>query len=122
MSKKILLVEDDKFLSELISKKLISEGFVVNLAFEGEGALDMAKKDQPDLILLDIILPGMDGFEILTKLKQDAGLATIPVMMISNLMQQEDIDKALSLGAVEYLVKSQFTSDEIMDKIKSVVK
>jgi CheY-like chemotaxis protein len=118
---KILLVEDDSFLRGLIGKKLADKKYEIIYASDGEKALELLKGDKPDLILLDILLPGIDGFEVLKKIKQDSKLSNIPVIIISNLMQQKDIDKAKSLGATDYLVKVQFTTDEISEKIKEVL-
>jgi len=119
---KIFIVEDDKFLKELISKKLKSEGFEIDCAMDGEEALEKLKSSKFDLILLDLILPGMDGFKTLEKLKEDAKLSSIPVIILSNLGQREDIEKGMKLGAVDYLVKAHFTPNEIVEKIKKVLK
>src|SRR3989344_1760936 len=116
-SKKILIIEDDKFLRELISKKLVNEGFAIALAVDGEEALKKVKEEKPDLILLDLILPGVDGFEVLAKIKSDPSVLSIPVIILSNLGQEEEIEKGLKLGAVSYLVKAYFTPAEIIEKI-----
>lgn len=122
MSKSILIVEDDEFLRELISKKLVSEGYAISVAFNGEEGVKRAAELVPDLILLDIILPVMDGFEALAKIKEDQSTRSIPVIILSNLGQQEEIDKGLSLGAVDYLVKAQLSPEEIVEKVKSVLR
>jgi len=116
---KILIVEDDKFLRELIARKLTQENFEVIEAIDGEEGLKRIRDDKPDLILLDLILPGVDGFEVLSKLKEDPTLASIPVIILSNLGQREDIEKGLKLGAIDYLVKAHFTPNEIVDKVKA---
>ena len=116
---KILIVEDDKFLRELIARKLTQENFEVIEAIDGEEGLKRIREDKPDLILLDLILPGVDGFEVLSKLKEDPTLASIPVIILSNLGQREDIEKGLKLGAIDYLVKAHFTPNEIVDKVKA---
>lgn len=120
--RKILIVEDDKFLRDLISKKLSSEGFEISSAVDGEQGISTAKEFMPELILLDLILPGIDGFEVLAQLKTDTLTANIPVIILSNLGQREDVEKSLKLGAVDYLVKAHFTPNEIIEKIKSVLK
>lgn len=120
--RKILLVEDDKFLRELISKKLTSEGFEVKEAVDGEDGLRILKEGKPDLILLDLILPGIDGFEVLSKVKEDAVSSLVPVIILSNLGQREDVEKGLKLGAVDYLVKAHFTPNEIIEKVKEALK
>jgi len=122
MAKKILIVEDDKFLRELISRKLQKEGFEILQAADGEEGEKKIKETKPDLILLDLILPGIDGFEVLSRIKQDPTVAPIPVVILSNLGQKEEIEKGLKLGAVDYLVKAHFTPAEIVEKIKVILK
>ncbi len=119
---KVLIVEDDKFLSELISTKLDKEGYDIALAGDGETGLKQADQFMPDIILLDIMLPGMDGFEVLAKLKTDEKLKEIPVIILSNFGQESKVEKGLQLGAVDYLVKANFTTGEIVEKIKTVLK
>ena len=118
---KILIVEDDKFLRELIVKKLTGEGFETEEAIDGEDGIKKAKSVQPDLILLDLILPGMDGFGVLTEIKKDQNISSIPVIILSNLGQKEDVDKGIKLGASDYLVKAHFTPNEIVEKIKTIL-
>jgi len=121
-SKKILIVEDDKFLRELIVRKLLGEGYNVVEAVDGEEAIIKIKENKPDLILLDLILPGADGFEVLSKTKADPLVASIPVIVLSNLGQKEDVERGLKLGAVDYLIKAHFTPGEIVEKIKIILK
>ena len=109
MAKKILIVEDDKFLRELIVKKLSNEGYEVVEAVDGEQGIQKIKDDKPDLVLLDLILPGIDGFGVLAQKKEDPFIASIPVIVLSNLGQKEDVDKGLGLGATDYLIKAHFT-------------
>ena len=118
---KILVVEDDRFLRELIIKKLSQEGFEVDFAVDGEDGLTKIKEGKPDIVLLDLILPTIDGFEVLRKLKEEDIVPSLPVIILSNLGQREDIEKGLSLGAADYLVKAHFTPDEIVQKIKSIL-
>ncbi|MDD5433215.1 MAG: response regulator [Candidatus Pacebacteria bacterium] len=118
---KILIVEDDKFLRELINRKLQSENFETVLAADGESALDLASSQGPDVILLDLILPGINGFEVLSKIKADEATKTIPVIILSNLGQKDDIDKGIGAGAVDYLVKAHFTPNEIVEKINQTL-
>ena len=122
MAKKILIVEDDKFLRELIVKKMSNEGYEVVEAADGEQGLQKIKEDKPDLILLDLILPGIDGFEVLAQKKEDPFIAAIPVIVLSNLGQKEDVDKGLNLGAVDYLIKAHFTPGEIIEKVRNIIK
>jgi len=118
---KILIVEDDKFLRELIAKKLLKEGYEVEEAIDGEDGVRKTKEVMPDLILLDLILPGIDGFEVLKRIKEDEKTASIPVVILSNLGQKDEIEKGLNLGAVDFLIKAHFTPEEIVEKIKLVL-
>ncbi len=122
MAKKILIIEDDKFLRELISRKLENEGYSIVEAVDGEEGIKKIRDEPPDLVLLDLILPGIDGFEFLTRVKQDPTLAPIPVIVLSNLGQREEIEKGLKLGAIDYLVKAHFTPGEIVEKIKNALR
>ena len=122
MAKNILIVEDDKFLRELIVQKLIKEGYDAAEAIDGEEGIKKVKTAKPDLVLLDLILPGIDGFEVLTRMKEDPSLAQIPVIILSNLGQKDDVERGLKLGAVDYLIKAHFTPREIIDKIKNKLK
>jgi DNA-binding response OmpR family regulator len=119
---KILLIEDDKFLRELIIQKLGREGFEVAEAPEGEIGLTKMKEEKPDLVLLDLILPGIDGFEVLRQIKEDSETSNIPVVILSNLGQKDDVGRGMKLGATDYLVKAHFTPGEILSKIKSILK
>ncbi len=122
MAKKILIIEDDKFLRELITQKLVKEGYEISGAVDGEEGIKMIAEEKPDLVLLDLILPGIDGFEVLAKAKADPALSSIPVIILSNLGQKEDLEKGLKLGAVDYLIKAHFTPGEIIEKIRGVLK
>lgn len=119
---KLLIIEDDKFLRDLEIAKLGKEGFVVNAAQDGEQGLAMAAADTPDIILLDILLPGIDGFEVLARLKQDPKYKDTKVIMLSNFGQREDIERADKLGAVKFLIKANYTLDEIVEEVKQVAK
>jgi DNA-binding response OmpR family regulator len=119
---KILIIEDDKFLATLISNRLKEEGFETSIAEDGEKGLAQAKQQKPSLIILDLLLPGMDGFEVLEKLKKEKETQSIPVIILSNLGQKEEILKGLKLGAVDYLVKANLTPSEIINKIKLFLK
>lgn len=121
MPKNILVVEDDKFLRELIVRKLGEEGYNTSEAVDGEEGAKKVKEERPDLVLLDLILPGIDGFEVLAGIKQDPQTSSIPVIVLSNLGQTEDVEKGLKLGAVDYLVKAHFTPGEIVEKIKKAL-
>ncbi len=120
--KKILLIEDDEFLAELYATKLSMDNFEVFLALDGEKGQRMIKEKKPDLILLDIVLPKMDGFEILRFLKSDKKLKDIPVILLTNLSQKNEVKKGLELGASDYLIKAHFMPSEVIKKIKNLIK
>ncbi len=120
--KNILIIEDDEFLRGLIKKKLDSEGFEVVSAADGEEGVKKAKDAKPDLVLLDLILPNMDGYEVLSKIRDDKSISSTPVIILSNLGQQEDIEKATKLGASDYIIKAQSTPEEIVEKVKTTLK
>jgi len=118
MKKKILIIEDEKTLSFILAQQLAEEGFEVLEAIDGEEGLQKLKENKVDLILLDLLLPGIDGFEVLSIIKRNPELSQIPVIILSNFGEKEKIEKGLKLGAVDYLVKAHFTLDEIIAKIK----
>ncbi len=117
---KILLVEDDKFLSDMYVTKFSKLGYEIEAAYDGEEGIRKIKKLRPDIILLDIRLPLKDGFEVLRETKEDQKTKNIPVILLTNLGQKEDIKEGLKLGAVDYLIKAQFTPQEIVDKVKRI--
>jgi len=117
----ILIVEDDKFLRELLVRKLEEERFEALTAVDGKEGLKEIEEKQPALILLDLVLPGIDGFEILKRIKGNAETSKIPVIILSNLGQSEEVEKGLRLGANDYLIKAHFTPDEIIKKIKDIL-
>jgi len=120
--KTILIIEDDKFLRELIARKLLEEDYEISEAIDGEEGIKKVKEEKPDLVLLDLILPGIDGFEVLSRMKEDPVLAQIPVIILSNLGQKDDVERGLKLGAVDYLIKAHFTPGEIIEKIKNALR
>lgn len=119
--KDVLVVEDDQFLRDLIVKKLNEEGLKTLQAIDGEEGLRMTHEKKPAIVLLDLILPGIDGFEVLKQIKADAVLSKIPVVILSNLGQKDDIDRGLKLGAADYLIKAHFTPGEIVQKVKEIL-
>jgi len=119
---KILIIEDDKFLRDLLVKKLTEENFSVVTAIDGEEGIKKIQEVNPSLILLDLILPGINGFEVLKKTKENPATKEIPVIVLSNLGQKEDIERAIELGSEDYLVKAHFTLDEIVGKVKKYLK
>ena len=119
--KKILFVEDEEALQRAMGDTLESGGYTVLKALDGEAGLAMAKKELPDLILLDLILPKKNGFEILEDLKKDASVKNIPVIVLTNLEGSAEVERALSLGATTYLVKANYKLDELLGKIELVL-
>jgi len=117
MAKKILIIEDDKLLANLLTKKLEKEGYEVSVSPQGDKGLTEAKKIKPDLILLDIIMPAMDGFEVMEKIKEDQDLVKIPVIIVSNSGQPVEISRARELGARDWLIKAEFDPQEVVDKV-----
>ncbi len=120
MQKKVLIIEDNQLLRELIHKK-VKEKYTVVLAVDGETGLEAIKREKPDLVLLDILLPGMSGFDVLEKMKSDPEVSNIPVLILSNLSNQSDIDKGMQLGAVDYIIKSYMDSSEIMARVEKIL-
>ena len=121
-NKTVLIIEDDLFISGMYADKLVSEGFQVYSAADGGNGLRLARESRPDLILLDIILPVVDGFEVLRQLKQDKERAATPVIILTNISDPELIKTGLSLGAADYLVKAHFVPSEVMAHIKALLK
>ena len=115
--KKILLVEDEEIMINLLQKKLKQEGYEVSVAKDGEEGLKLMKELGPDLILLDIIMPKMGGFEVMEEMNKDPKLQKIPVVVISNSGQPVELDKAQRLGARDWLVKTEFDPQEVIDKV-----
>lgn len=120
-AQRLLLVEDDSFLAGMYVTKLTMEGFEAELASDGKLGLEKAKKMKPDLILLDVLLPKMNGFDVLRELKNDPTTKNIPVILLTNLGQKSDVVRGLDLGAVDYLIKAHFMPSEVVEKIKEVL-
>ena len=118
---KILIIEDDIFIGSLLVSRLEKNGMSCILAADAAIALDKIKKEKPDLILLDIILPGMDGYELLAKLKADKDDAVIPVIILSNLGQEADTQKGLDLGAEDFLLKANLNVGDVIQKVRAIL-
>lgn len=118
----VLLVEDDSFLANIYKTKFEMEKFKVLLAENGEVGLDMAQKKNPDIILLDILMPKLDGFAVLEELKKNEATKKIPVILLTNLGQKDDVEKGLDMGAADYLIKAHTKPSEAVSKVKSVLK
>ncbi len=121
MSKKVLIIEDDHFLSSLMKARLEKEGFSTAQAFDGEEAYNFLKQSKPDLIVMDLIMPKVSGFELLENISVDPQISKIPVMILSNLGQESDIQKVKRLGATQYFVKVKTSIDELVGKVKDIL-
>lgn len=119
---KILIVEDEEALNMVIKEELDSKGFDVKIAKNGEEALKLAKSFKPEAILLDLILPQKGGLEVLTELRADPNFKNTPVIILSNLAEDENIKKGLALGATDYFVKTQHSIYEVIEKVEKYLK
>lgn len=119
--KYILIIEDDEYISDVYQKKLSLEGFETALARDGEEALRMIRERKPDLVLLDIVIPLKDGFQVLSEIRSDDRLKEIRVLVMSNLSQGKDVARAKELGAVDYMVKSNVSLPDMVKRIRKVV-
>ena len=118
---KVLIAEDDTFLASAYKLKLGKAGYEIELASDGDEALMKLGSFRPDVILLDLVMPNKDGFTTLEEIKADDSIKDIPVIVASNLGQQEDIDKAMKLGATDYVIKSDLSMNEVIEKIQKAV-
>ena len=119
--KKILFVEDESALQRAATQILSEEGYQMLSALDGEIGLRLAREEKPDLILLDIILPKKDGFTVLTELKKDPETKAIPVIVLTNLDRSEDIERIIGLGALTYLVKTNYELRDVVQKVKKIM-
>ena len=122
MNKKVLIIEDDVFLRGLEEKKLLHEGFVVTAVESAEKAVEWIEKETPDIILLDLLLPGMDGYSFLQKVRENLNLREKPVIVFSNIADVGGIKKAKDLGANDFMIKSNFTLEELVERMKGLLK
>jgi len=118
---KVLLVEDDPLLVDIYTTKLKQAGFEVQVEDQGNEVLSNAQAEHPDVILLDIVLPHVDGWSILQKLQQEKATENIPVFVLSNLGQKEEIEKGLRLGATKYLIKAHYTPSQVVEEIENLL-
>jgi len=121
MKAKILVAEDDLFLVKAYQAKLTKEGWEVAIAINGEEAMHKVRSEKPDLILLDLVMPKKDGFEVLEELKDDKDLSKIPVIILSNLGQESDVERGKALGAVDYIIKTDLSIQNLVKKIKEIL-
>ena len=117
----VLILEDDVFLAEIYQKKFEMEGFKVSMAVNGEKGLADIKKKKPDIVLLDILLPKLDGFAVLEAAKADSSVKDIPIILLTNLGQKDDVRRGLDEGAEDYLIKTHFKPSEVVDKVRKVL-
>ncbi|MEK6809460.1 MAG: response regulator [Nanoarchaeota archaeon] len=122
MDKKILLVEDDPFLADIYTTKLKEEGFSVDTAQDGEECLKKIQTKTPDLLVLDVVLPQMDGWEVLSAVRRQEKFKDLKVVILSNLGQKEEVKKGLELGATKYFIKAHYTPAEVVKEIKEILK
>lgn len=120
--KKILIVEDDSFISDMYKAKLEYLGYNIKIAENGKVGFELATSFNPDLILLDIVMPEKDGFELLSDLKKDEKLKDLPVILLTNLGRREDIEKGFKMGANDYIIKAHFTPQEVVEKVNKILK
>jgi len=121
MAKKILIIEDEEIIHSLLQKKLAEEGYEVSIATNGVEGLEKMKKAKPDLVLLDIIMPEKGGFEVMEEMQRDESLRGIPVIVISNSGQPVELDRAKELGARDWLIKTEFDPQEVIEKVKKQI-
>ena len=121
MAKKILLIEDEEVMIDLLQRKITQEGYEIRVARNGEEGLAAMKEKKPDLVLLDIIMPKMEGFEVMEHMQADKDLKKIPVIVISNSGQPVEIDRAQKMGARDWLIKTEFDPQEVIEKIKKQI-
>jgi len=117
MPKKILIVEDEEILLDLLRKKLINQGYSVVVARDGGEGLRIMREEKPDLVLLDIIMPKLGGFEVMEEMQKDNKLKNIPIIIVSNSGQPVEIEKARELGAKDWLIKTEFDPQEVVEKV-----
>ena len=119
--KQILLIEDDPFIIDIYNKKFEESGFSVDVANNGEDALKKLEQKKPDLVVLDIVLPEMDGWEVLRRIKSTPELKDLKIIILSNLSQKKEVEKGINLGSIKYLIKAHYTPSEIVEEIKSLL-
>lgn len=117
--KSVLIIEDDEHITKVYETKFFKEGIATSFARNGEEGIIKIASEKPDLVILDLMIPGKDGFAVLEEIKKNPAVSSIPVLVLSNLGQQTDKDRAIALGAKDYLVKVNFSMQEVIDKAKS---
>jgi len=120
-NKKILIIEDDSFLADMYAAKFQMKGYKVNLAENGREAMKEIQKEKPSLIILDILMPKMDGFEFLEQFKKNEKFKNIPVIILTNLGQKREVERGFNLGADDYIIKAYFTPKEVVEKVETLL-
>ncbi|MDP3093824.1 MAG: response regulator [bacterium] len=118
--KKILIIEDEEIMLDLLQRKLVARGYQISLARDGEEGLKKMKEERPDMVLLDLIMPKMDGFSVMEEIRKDDNLKKIPLIVISNSGQPVEISRIKELGAKDWLIKTEFDPQELAEKVKSL--
>jgi DNA-binding response OmpR family regulator len=118
---KVLIIEDDSFISDMYRLKLEAEGFNVKVAEDGQKGLEQLNKEKPDLVLLDVVMPKMDGFTVLQNIKEDPEIQDVPVVLLTNLGQKDSVEKGLKMGALDYVIKAHFTPSEVVEKVREIL-
>ncbi len=118
---KILIIDDDPFILDMYALKFKNDGFTVEAAHDGKTGLEKIKEFSPDVVLLDVVMPAMDGFEVLEALKKEKLAALPKIILLTNLGQKENIERGLALGAIDYLIKAHFTPSEVVKKVKEIL-
>jgi DNA-binding response OmpR family regulator len=122
MAKKVLLIEDDLFLTDIYLTKFEQAGYEVDVASDGKTGMEKLRQTKPDILLLDLVIPGMDGFVLLEQLKKDDNLKNISVLVLSNRGSDQDVQRVKALGADDYLIKSQYTPSEVVAKAQELLR
>jgi len=120
--KSILIVEDDPFVIDIYQKKLKATGFSVDIALNGEEAFKKLEEKKPDLLILDLVLPSLDGWELLGKIRKDEKLKDLKIVILSNLAQKVDVEKSLEFGIIKYFIKAHFTPSQVVKEIEKILK
>jgi len=119
MAKKILIIEDEIILLEALKEKLTNIGYEVEAVYDGEAGLEIIKEKKPDLLVLDILLPGINGYEVMERLKKEN--ISLPILVVSNSGQPVEIEKAKELGANDFIIKAAFSLENIEEKVKKLI-
>lgn len=119
--KKIIIIEDEEILLDLIQRRLLQEGYNVEIARNGEEGLNKIKEEKPDLVLLDIVMPKMGGFEVMEAMNKEEDLKSIPIIIISNSGQPVELSRAKELGIKDWLIKTDFDPSEVVEKVKKQI-